>query len=290
MDTILFACLAGAAFGALNVAILHGLRARSDIAAGTFVVMLVALPVVGLSAVLGGHAADFPEPGLWAFLLIGALVPGTAQLVGARAVSEAGASRAGVVLGTSPAVSALIAIVAFGEPIRAGLVAGTALIVVGGIGLAWEPRRPTEFARLGLLLALLVAVAFGVRDNAVRWTSGHVAASPQAAAAFTFAGAVLVVGLFFALTDSPDGRLVRVRLAAAPFLPAGILTALGTIFLFEAFDRGRVTVAAPLVATAVLWTVVFAALFFGSAERLGPRVVAVAVVILAGGVLIGITR
>ena len=50
------------------------------------------------------------------------------------------------------------------------------------------------------------------------------------------------------------------------------------------------TIVAPLNATQSLWGVIFAALFLGRREAIGPRLVAAAVVIVAGGVLIGMNR
>ena len=60
--------------------------------------------------------------------------------------------------------------------------------------------------------------------------------------------------------------------------------------LIVALDRGRVTVVAPLNATQSLWGVIFAAAFMGRREAIGPRLIAAAVLVVAGGVLIGISR
>jgi uncharacterized membrane protein len=68
------------------------------------------------------------------------------------------------------------------------------------------------------------------------------------------------------------------------------VTALGQAALFEALDRARVTVVAPLVGTGVLWTVAFAAIFLGRTELVGQRLVVVALLIVVGGTLVGATR
>jgi hypothetical protein len=49
-------------------------------------------------------------------------------------------------------------------------------------------------------------------------------------------------------------------------------------------------VIAPLVGTGVLWTVVFAAIFLGRSELVGRRLVVVALLVAAGGALVGATR
>jgi hypothetical protein len=47
---------------------------------------------------------------------------------------------------------------------------------------------------------------------------------------------------------------------------------------------------APLVGTGVLWTVIFAAIFLGRSELVGRRLFLVALLVVAGGVLVGATR
>jgi uncharacterized membrane protein len=84
--------------------------------------------------------------------------------------------------------------------------------------------------------------------------------------------------------------LSRLRAAFAPFAGSAAVTAVAQTTLFEALDRGRVTVVAPLVGTGVLWTVVFAAVFLGRSELIGPRLVLVALFVVAGGTLVAATR
>ena len=74
------------------------------------------------------------------------------------------------------------------------------------------------------------------------------------------------------------------------FAPAGILFGLSYVTLFAAFYRGRVSVVSPLVAMESLWGVVLSAIVLGSSERIGPRLVLGATLIVAGGVLIGVFR
>jgi drug/metabolite transporter (DMT)-like permease len=84
--------------------------------------------------------------------------------------------------------------------------------------------------------------------------------------------------------------LSRLRASFRPFAISGAVIGVAQATLFEALDRARVTVVAPLVGTGVLWTVVFAAIFLGRSELVGRRLVAVAVLVVAGGTLVGATR
>src|SRR3954470_9962361 len=131
-------------FGAMNVTMRRALARVSDVDAGATVIAVVALVVVTVAAVALGADADDPAS-LWPFLLIGAVVPGLSQLGVVHAVGAAGASRAGILFGMAPLFSALSPLAVFDEPLRWPLVAGTLLVVGGGVALAWERRRPHDY-------------------------------------------------------------------------------------------------------------------------------------------------
>ncbi len=285
MTGVLFACVAGMFFGALNVTMRRGLARVADVDAGSAVIATLAFVLVAATAVASG--SDFDAGELWPFLLLGTFVPGLSQLLVVRAVLAAGASRAGILFGMAPLFSALIAIVAFGEPLRWPLAAGTLLVVAGGIVLAWEGERPVDYRAYGAALAVTVAAAFGLRDNVARTVSEDVAADPLAQSTALILGAsiVLLANLF-----RRPSALPRLRAAFAPFASSGIVTAVAQATLLEALDRARVTVVAPLMGTGVLWTVLFAAIFLGRSELVGARLAVVALLVVAGGTLVGATR
>jgi drug/metabolite transporter (DMT)-like permease len=282
---ILFACVAGLFLGALNVTMRRGLTRVADVDAGAAVIATVGFALVAATAVTAGSELDVGE--LWPFLLLGSFVPGLSQLLVVHAVQAAGASRAGILFGMAPLFSALIAIGAFGEPLRWPLAVGTLMVVGGGVALAWERERPAGYRAYGAVLAVTVAAAFGLRDNIARAVGEDVVAVPLAQAAAVMLGAALV--LLANILRQPSA-LPRMRAALAPFAGSGLVTAVAQTTLLEALDRARVTVVAPLVGTGVLWTVVFAALVLGRSELIGRRLVVIALLVVAGGTLVGATR
>ena len=285
MTGVLFACLAGLFLGALNITMRRGLARVADVDAASAVIAVVAF--VGIAATALAAGSDFDAGELWPFLLLGAFVPGLSQLLVVHAVRGAGASRAGILFGMAPLFSALIAIVAFDEPLRWPLAAGTMLVVAGGVALAWEAERPVGYRAYGAGLAVIGAAAFGLRDNIARAVTEEVAADPLAQSTALMLGAAVVL---VANVLRRPSALRRLRGAFAPFAGSGIVLALGQATLFEALDRARVTVVAPLAGTGVLWTVVLAAVFLGRSEVVGRRLVVVALLVVAGGTLVGATR
>jgi drug/metabolite transporter (DMT)-like permease len=285
---VLFGALSGALFGAMAVAVRFGLRrAGADAHAGAVVVSSAATLVSGLAALVEWGGV---RPGqLWPFVVAGVLVPGNSQLLFILAIRDAGPSRAAILIGTAPLMSVLIALALLGEPFHVVLVLGTVLIVAGGAALARERKRPEHFRALGAALALACAALFAVRDNLVRWGARGEHPPALLASTASLLAAALTVSLYFAVLGR-GLRRPRLRRALPAFAPAGI--ALGAAYdcLFEAFDRGRVSVVAPLNATQSLWAVVFAALAVGATEAIGRRLVLAAVLIVAGGTLVSVFR
>jgi uncharacterized membrane protein len=130
---------------------------------------------------------------------------------------------------------------------------------------------------------------FAIRDNLLRWLAGHTDAHALVTAPVTLLAGSDTVAVYLAVTRG-RGWARGYRRAVVVFLPTGVLFGLSYSALFEAYYRGRVTVVAPLVATESLWGVLFAALLLRRSELVGRRLVAGAVLIVAGGVLIGAWR
>jgi drug/metabolite transporter (DMT)-like permease len=281
MTAIVLAALSAFLFGAMTVLVRIALRTGAAPEAGTLYTIVPAFSVTALVALGRGSTGDAADA--WPFLFAGVLAPGIAQILFTFAVRDAGASRTSVTVGTAPLFAVAAALLFLDEPLVAGLVVGAALIVTGGILLASDGARPEHFARIGLVYALLCTVAFSLRDPLVRWLGTEATdVEPILAASVTMLSGTAVV-LGFALTR----RVALSRRSALRFVPAGACYGLSYVFLFEAFYRGRVTVVSPLVATETLWGVGLSAVLIGHRERVGRRLVVGAILIVAGGVLIG---
>jgi drug/metabolite transporter (DMT)-like permease len=130
---------------------------------------------------------------------------------------------------------------------------------------------------------------FATRDNIVRWLAEEADAAPLAAASASLLGGVLLIGVYrLAVEGASSGR--ELGRALGVFAPAGVLAGLSYVCLFEAYARGRVSVVSPLVATESLWGVGIAALVLGRRELVGPRLILGAILVVAGGVLIGASQ
>jgi drug/metabolite transporter (DMT)-like permease len=287
VTAVLLACASAALFGAMSVAVRFALREVHDAELGSFAMSSVALVVTGALGLAVSYGDDLRDA--WPFLVAGAIAPGISQVLFVRAVRDAGAARTSVLMGTAPLVAVAIALTILGEPISAGLIAGGLLIVSGGIALANERVRPEDFRRLGVLFAVAATVLFAVRDNVVRAIAKGSDVPPLVAVPASLLAAVATVALYLAVERR--GAWARGYSGAVrAFAPAAVIFGLSYALLFEAYYHGRVSVVAPLVATESLWGVAFAALFLRRSELVGRRLVVGALLIVAGGVLIGVSR
>jgi drug/metabolite transporter (DMT)-like permease len=281
------ALASAALFGAMTVALRFALDASGDAEVGALVCAAVAFAVAAVAA-LAARGALGTLRDVAVFAAAGAVAPGLSQIFFVRAIKEAGAARASVVVGCAPLVAVVLGLTVLGEPAKAGVLTGGLLVVLGGIALLSERVRPETFRAVGLLFAVAATVLFASRDAFVRGYSDDAEMVASTASAVALAGGVAAISGYLLTTRRTYPRVTRA--AALPFLPAGVFFGLSYILLFEAFYRGRVTVVTPLVATESLWTVVLAALLMRRSELVGRRLLLGACLVVAGSALIGVFR
>jgi drug/metabolite transporter (DMT)-like permease len=275
VTAVVLAIASAALFGAMTVALRLALRGLDDTRGATLATVITAFGVALVAA------AVHPDlRGAWPFLLAGVLAPGVSQILFTLAVREVGASRTSVVVGGAPLIAVGLALVFLDEPLQAPLVLGAIGIVAGGVLLAVERDRPGHLHPLGLAYAGAAAVLFATRDNLARALHTHT--TPGSAAAATLLAGSVVAAVW---ARRPPTRQEMTRLA-----PAGLLFGLSYVCLFEAYFRGRVTVVSPLVATESLWGVGLAYLLIRHTEGVGRRLAVGALLVVAGGALIGAVR
>lgn len=282
MDAVALALGSAFLFGAMTVTLRDALRRGVSAESTAFLMVLIAFGVALAAIPLTGAGG---LTSCWPFLLAGLVAPGLSQVLFAYAVRDAGPARASVAVGMAPLVSVAIALTLLDEPVKPLVVLGALAIVLGGVALALEGSRPAHVRRLGLVFALATMVLFASRDSLIRRLSIDTDIDPAVAAAATLGSGTAVILLSLVLRRQP----VSLRPITA-VLPTGLAYGLSYVLLFEAFYRGRVSVVSPLVATESLWTVVLALVFLRRHEHVGARLVLGALLVVAGGVLIGVFR
>jgi drug/metabolite transporter (DMT)-like permease len=274
-------------FGALAVTIRLALTSDIDAEAASLVTTFIAWLICAVLSAATGDFARAAWTDTWPFFVTGLFAPGISQILFTRAVGVIGPSRTAILAGISPVLSAAIAVTVLGEPLHGALVFGTLLVVAGGTLLVRERGGPAAMLSLGLALGLGCAVLFSVRDNLVRWAARGSNVPGFVAATASLASATLVILLVVASRPQARERIVG---AARPFVPSGLVYGISYACLYTAFDHGRVIVVAPLVATESLFAVLISIVLLRATERIGPRLLVAAALVVGGGALISSFR
>ena len=290
--SVALTCLAGMLF-AVNATFtrlaLDRTRIRTDVAAVATV--MTAATVASVIAIIGGvRLSDLSWADSKGFFVIGAIVPGVAQLTFYAAIRMAGPSRSAIMLGTVPVWSVVLAIIFLDEHWSATVVVGTLLAVAGSILLATEGITKASVSRLGLLLAALTALQFAIRDVLARSVTQESNLDSSTAAAVTLGvGAVVLIGVAVG-TAGPREFSENLRRSMPAMLIPGVAVGLAMPALLAAFERSRVGIVSPLLGTTqTVGAVLLSGLLIGGTE-INKRVVLAVSVTLAGGTLIGVTR
>ena len=278
---------AALSFGALAVTIRLALHPPLDAEAASLVTTFLAGVCCAVLAVAAGDLSGVDWRDTWPFFVTGLFAPGISQILFTRAVGVIGPSRTAVFVGVSPVLSAAIAVTLLGEPLHVALVIGTLLVVAGGTLLVRERGGSGALLSLGIGMALGAALLFGIRDNLVRWGARGSDVPGLVAASASLASATVVIALVVLMRPN---AVARVRQAFRPFVLSGLVYGVSYACLYSAFDRGRVTIVAPLVATESLFAVLISMVVLRKSERIGVRLLVAAALVVGGGALISSFR
>jgi drug/metabolite transporter (DMT)-like permease len=286
VDAVGLALVSAVLFGAMPVAVRFAL-ARPLVPAASVGVLYMQVATFSILVVAAVVQGGVTVRGLLPFLLAGAIAPGLSHLFITVGIREAGSSRASVAVGMAPLFAVALALAFFGERPGLGVLAGALFIVGGGAALTAERDRPAHVRTIGIAYALAGGALFALRDNIVRHLSLETDVPSMTGGAAALAAGLLLTSVFVAMRrnriDWPPSVIVR-------WLLPGAMVGLSYVALFEAFYRGAVSVVAPIVGTESLWGVGFSALLLHRTESVGRRLVLGALLVVAGGVLIGVFR
>jgi len=205
-------------------------------------------------------------------------------------VDRVGASLNSAILSARPLFATLIALVALGEPL--GPVTGVGIVVlVAGLALLATARGGdlAGWTTRDLWWPIAAAATFAVANVSRRYGMLETPVSALEAVAINET-AGLVALLAYILAWGGRDALAKPRASYRYFVGSGLLTTVAMLALMTALglEGGRIAVVDPLVATAPLFTLLFAAVFLRDVERVTKGVVGGAALIVIGAALITI--
>jgi transporter family protein len=280
MDARALALVTAISFGLAPVLIKLAYR-RGGLTGTGLILALVSAVVVNFALIpFMDPQFELLTPAAFAAFVAGGL---TGNAIGRRwsfqSIELLGASRSSAIRGGSPMITALLAVLIYGEVVTPLRWAAIVAIVVGAILVSWTSGSTAgERVGLGVLYAVGATVAYGIRP--IFWKLGlNIADIPLAAACV---GAVAALVYSLAVEDRAQIRITRFDASFWLFLAAAIIAAIGVVALIFAVSSGDLSLVYPLSSSAPLFAVVFTALLLRGVESLSWRVVLGSALIVAG--------
>lgn len=137
----------------------------------------------------------------------------------------------------------------------------------------------------GIAFALAAATAYGSSQVITRQVIGDLAPPLTGTAIALFWGTLGFALMSVRGLRKEDGNFRR---GAIFFICGGLFSAMGVLLMFLALARGQVVVIAPVLATNPLFTLFFAFLFLRGVERITPRIVLGALLVVSGVVVLSV--
>jgi drug/metabolite transporter (DMT)-like permease len=221
------------------------------------------------------------------FVVVGLFVPGMTRVLTFRGIRTMGSAITSTIVNTTPMFSTALAMLALAERPGPLVLAGVVLIVGGLVIISWEGSE-RSWKRIELFFPFLAALLFSMKDVTVRWGLGG-SAAPILAAAIAAITSTIEIFLI--------NRYIHKETFILPpkhvlwwFVSSGIFTGGSFLFMFLALSMERVSIIAPLINSYAAFVLVLAPLMARQIERVTPRKVAGAVLVVAGIFLISAGR
>lgn len=273
----LLALIAALGFGVAGVLMKRALQYATPLTA-TLVSVTFTTSFVWVFAALTAPLGQVFRPSILPFVVAGLAAPGLARLLLFVGVDRIGVARAAALGSSAPLFAVALAIVFLGERPSPMLLAGAAAIVAGAALLSSRNRADGAWRRRDMVLPLVAALGFGVRDTFSRYGFREPTHPLVGAAAATIASLAVMVCVAGAWR-----RSLRLERPGLGFLAlAGVAEGTAYLTMWRALAVADVALVSPLVNAQAIFAVTLAAIFLRDLERVTWRIALAALLIVAG--------
>ncbi len=249
---------------------------------GSFIVLIINFAAFALALVV----VDFSRIAFswyWmAFLGAGICSPALSLLFMYRSIRHIGVAPTNSIINTHAFFGPFIAFFLIGERPHPALWGGIALMIVGvyllmGGGDLRKHVRHTW-------LALMTAICFGLAHNLRKVGFGGM--DSLLFGGFLQGASAMAVGPFFLKIAARGQPFVFARRSLRFFFLSGLTMALAQFSLLYALRRGQVSLIGPMMATGPLFALILTYTMLGGREKLTPRIVGGACLMVLGVVIV----
>lgn len=278
MQAALLAALAAFLFGAGVVVARFGLRyVPGPVGASISVPFATLLFWAAAPFMLDTSGANLPALGM--FLLVGLFFPTAVTLLLFASIHRMGPTVAGSLNSTAAMFAVFTAILFLGETLTLQVALGTAAIIAGVVAFSGgHGAAPRRWATWALIFPLGAAAIRGVAQTLTKFGLS-LWDNPYAA---SLAGYTISAIVMLTVTRGAVRRADRFDRRAYPwFMGVGFCNGMGMFLTYTALGTGKVSVVAPIVTTAPLFTLLLSWLFVHD-EKLTRRILVGVALTLAG--------
>ena len=222
--------------------------------------------------------------GLFWYALAGICASFIGRMLTLKSYKEIGVSTSSAIVGTSPLMVAILAILFLGEPFVPSILAGSVLVVAGIAFISIRNGKLSiKMSAIGLPLA--GAFLFSIGNLLRKLGTNALPHSVLGAQFSTLAGLVVFVGYLGA-----RGKLkLELGSGAAPLLiGSGVINAIAWIALTMAISMGKVSVMSAIIYSYPLFSVVLSRFMLKDTENLTRNTVLGCVLIVIGVILVSL--
>jgi drug/metabolite transporter (DMT)-like permease len=287
MFGVLLALLSALSFGLSQILV------RKNIHKSNFLYITMTVTIMG-NIILWPLALAFtslntinPE-GILLFIIAGLLAPGVARLFYFKGMETAGMSANASIFSTYPLYTSIIATLLLGEMLSIENWTGLVCIIVGVIFIGRNinngDTQTTNTTKKGIFIAFLGSLAMAF-SQIVRKEGLNIYNEPLIGVAAGYTTSLIVYLLVIRLsrnTETPRFSFNDVR----NFWKPGVGIATGWLLAFVALSQEMVSIVAPVLQTELLFIIFFAYVFLRKQEKVSLKLVASAILIVAGVILV----
>ena len=260
-------------------------KGMRDTDADTANLVLTGSQTLVLTLLLVRGLPELDLMGLFWFALAGICASFIGRLFTLKSYKEIGVSTSSAIVGTSPLVVAILAVLFLGEPLVFPVIVG-ALLVVGGIVLINMRGGKSSLELESIYLPIGASVLYAVSNILRKMGTNLLPDSVLGAQFSTLAGLVAFVAYLCATNQL---KKINVNIGNAPWLVgSGLVNAVAWITLTMSISLGRVSVMTAIVYSYPLFSVILARFFLRDMEDLTKYTVGGCVLIVLGVVLVSL--
>lgn len=286
MLPVILALLSSVAFAASQILIRKNIE-ESNYLNVSLTVTIMGNIVLWPLALLFTDFNNLNPEGILLFSIAGFLAPGVARLVYFKGMKTVGISANASIFSTYPLYTSIIAVTFLGEALTTENWIGLACTIAGVlfIGKTSDKNFKTKHTpTMGLVIPVVgsLIVAF---SSIMRKEGLNIYNQPLLGVAIGYTAALIfyLIVLPFSNTDSAS-KFSKKDLAF--FWKSGVGIAVGWLLSFFALSQEMVSIIVPLMQTELLFILLFSYIFLRKIEKLSLTLVASALLIIAGIILI----